>query len=108
MVGDRLAAVPACPVVDFHLALRRRCRHDPSPDVPPPQEVQRALADTLQAEKLFCALPPSHKREYLRWIDEAMRVGLVGTATRKAMKRADTRERRIRKMMQRLSEEAGA
>ena len=67
-----------------------------------PDDVKRALADTPLGEKVFCALPPTHKREYLRWIYQA--------------KRATTRERRIGQaalapaperhgnMMQRLTE----
>ena len=45
-----------------------------------PVELSEALSENEAAERIFAALPPSHRNEYLRWISEA--------------KRAETRRRR--------------
>lgn len=55
-------------------------------------DVVEALAAAPVAKVTFGRLPPSHKAEYLRWVDEA--------------KRPETRRRRISGMIERL--EAGA
>jgi uncharacterized protein YdeI (YjbR/CyaY-like superfamily) len=47
-----------------------------------PADVEDGLAMTKNALKVWLALPPSHQREYLKWIDSA--------------KKSETRERRIR------------
>ncbi|PAT40024.1 bacteriocin-protection protein [Vandammella animalimorsus] len=39
----------------------------------PPAELAEALAANPKAHALFQALPPSHQREYSRWIGEAKR-----------------------------------
>lgn len=62
-------------------------------DAPPPQDnlpadVQQALAGHAEARQRFNALPPSHQREYLKWINEA--------------KRESTRQRRVAGMIERL------
>ncbi len=49
-------------------------------DVDVPAELTAALAENPAAGAAFAALPPSHRREYALWVDEA--------------KRADTRKRR--------------
>jgi uncharacterized protein YdeI (YjbR/CyaY-like superfamily) len=54
-----------------------------------PQDVLKALAANQAARARYEALPPSHKAEYLTWIDEA--------------KRPATRERRIAGMIERLT-----
>jgi uncharacterized protein YdeI (YjbR/CyaY-like superfamily) len=36
-----------------------------------PREFSEALDGNLAADAAFQALPPSHQREYVRWIDEA-------------------------------------
>ncbi|WP_343293401.1 YdeI/OmpD-associated family protein [Vandammella animalimorsus] len=38
-----------------------------------PAELAEALAVNPEARALFQALPPSHQREYSRWISEAKR-----------------------------------
>lgn len=38
-----------------------------------PAELAEALAVAPQAHVLFQALPPSHQREYSRWVGEAKR-----------------------------------
>jgi len=53
---------------------------DTPPDVDVPAELTAALAENPEAGAAFAALPPSHRREYALWVDEA--------------KRADTRKRR--------------
>jgi uncharacterized protein YdeI (YjbR/CyaY-like superfamily) len=53
------------------------------------EDVLKALAAHPAARARYEALPPSHKAEYLTWIEEA--------------KRAPTRERRIAGMIERLT-----
>ena len=36
-----------------------------------PAELSEALSENEAAERIFAALPPSHRHEYLRWIGEA-------------------------------------
>lgn len=55
-----------------------------------PVDLQEALAANPTARQRFLALPPSHQREYLKWIDEA--------------KRPETRARRIQGTIERLME----
>ena len=55
----------------------------------PANDIREALRSNTAALSAFEALPPSHKREYLNWIDEA--------------KRDDTRKRRIAGMIDRLT-----
>ena len=52
-------------------------------------DIAAALKSDRAAFKIFEALGPSHRREYLKWIDEA--------------KKPDTRARRIASMIERLS-----
>ena len=51
--------------------------------------LQRELTKSKKAEAVFAALPPSHKKEWLKYISEA--------------KRPDTRQRRIESTVQKLS-----
>jgi bacteriocin resistance YdeI/OmpD-like protein/uncharacterized protein DUF1905 len=66
-----------------------------SAEVPPPAEVAEppellaALAENPAARTAYEALPPSHRREYAKWIGEA--------------KQAETRAERVSKMVRRLS-----
>ncbi|RJQ48054.1 MAG: hypothetical protein C4534_00255 [Gaiellales bacterium] len=53
-----------------------------------PADLVRALAATQVAGKAYEALPPSHRKQYLFWINSAKRPG--------------TRERRIRETVERL------
>ena len=48
-----------------------------------PEELSEALSENEAAGRIFGALPPSHRNEYMRWIGEA--------------KRAETRRRRAAK-----------
>ena len=52
-------------------------------------DITEALRSNTAALSTFEGLPPSHKREYLDWIEEA--------------KRDDTRKRRIAGMIERLT-----
>lgn len=52
-------------------------------------DVLEALRSNTAALSAFEGLPPSHKAEYLKWIDEA--------------KRVETRRRRIAGMIDRLT-----
>ncbi len=54
-----------------------------------PPELLAVLADNPAVKATYEALPPSHRREYARWIDEA--------------KQAETRAERVAKMVRRLS-----
>lgn len=56
----------------------------------PAQDIEEALRSNTAALSAFEGLPPSHKREYLKWIDEA--------------KRDETRVRRIAGMIDKLSQ----
>ncbi len=56
-----------------------------------PEDVRFALAAEQAAERRFAALPPSHRKEHLRWIEEA--------------KRPETRRRRLEATIQRLKSE---
>ena len=51
-------------------------------------DIEQALRASPAALSRFEGLPPSHQNEYLKWIDAA--------------KRADTRQRRIQGMIDRL------
>ena len=51
-------------------------------------DIEEALRSNTAALSIFEGLPPSHKAEYLKWIDEA--------------KKADTRQRRIAGMIDKL------
>jgi uncharacterized protein YdeI (YjbR/CyaY-like superfamily) len=53
-----------------------------------PADIQLALDEDAAARAAFAALPPSHRREYLQWIESA--------------KQTATRERRVRGMIARL------
>jgi uncharacterized protein YdeI (YjbR/CyaY-like superfamily) len=53
-----------------------------------PADLSAAMTADNAALAAFLALPPSHRREYLNWIGEA--------------RRAETRERRIAGMIDRL------
>jgi uncharacterized protein YdeI (YjbR/CyaY-like superfamily) len=56
-------------------------------------DIEEALRSNTAALSAFEGLPPSHKREYLLWIDEA--------------KREETRKRRIAGMIDKLTSGAG-
>ena len=56
-------------------------------------DIAEALRSNTAALSSFEGLPPSHKREYLNWIDEA--------------KRDETRKRRIAGMIDRLTKSEG-
>jgi 2-isopropylmalate synthase len=51
-----------------------------------PIELSDALSENKAAERIFAALPPSHRNEYLRWISEAKR---AETRRRRAIKAAE-------------------
>ena len=51
-----------------------------------PVELSEALSENEAAERIFAALPPSHRNEYLRWIGEAKR---AETRRRRAVKAAE-------------------
>ena len=51
-----------------------------------PEELAEALSENEAAERIFAALPPSHRNEYLRWIGEAKR---AETRRRRAVKAAE-------------------
>ena len=58
-----------------------------------PIELSDALSENRAAERIFAALPPSHRNEYLRWISEA--------------KRAETRRRRAIKAVEMMVDKHG-
>lgn len=70
------------------LTSRSKSEAKPLPAIPP--EFGKALQANPAATKSYEALPPSHKREYLDWINEA--------------KRDDTRSKRIAQAVEWLAE----
>ena len=58
-----------------------------------PEELSEALSENEAAVKIFAALPPSHRNEYMRWIGEA--------------KRAETRRRRATKAAEMMVDKHG-
>lgn len=63
-------------------------RGRPVPELP--AELVAAFAAEPRARERFDALPPSHQREYVSWVDQA--------------RRADARERRAAQTVMRLLE----
>ena len=57
-------------------------------------DIKKALVETPEAKELFDALPPSHQKEYIKWIDEA--------------KKPETKIKRIQKTTEMIREKAGA
>ena len=57
-------------------------------EVPDPPELLEALAANTAAEAAYAALPPSHRREYARWVGEAA----------KPETRAERAERTVRRL----------
>ena len=79
-IGLRKAQLTAMGLgVDDGVTVAVECDDTPR-DVDVPAELTAALAENRKAGAAFAALPPSHRREYALWVDEA--------------KRADTRVRR--------------
>jgi uncharacterized protein YdeI (YjbR/CyaY-like superfamily) len=62
-------------------------------DVIIPPDLRRALSKSKRAKAAFDRLPPSHRREYLEYVNEA--------------KRPETRARRIEKTVTHLAGEQG-
>ena len=58
-----------------------------------PAELSEALSENEAAGRIFGALPPSHRNEYMRWIGEA--------------KRAETRRRRAAKAAEMMVDRHG-
>ena len=58
-----------------------------------PEELAEALSQHEVAEKIFTTLPPSHQKEYLRWIGEA--------------RRAETRRRRAARAVEMMIDKHG-
>ena len=58
-----------------------------------PQALAQALDGDATARAAFDRLPPSHRREYTQWIDEA--------------KQDETRERRVQQTLAMLREGSG-
>ena len=50
------------------------------------EELSEALSENEAAGRIFAALPPSHRKEYMRWIGEAKR---AETRRRRAVKAAE-------------------
>ncbi|MBZ6076710.1 YdeI/OmpD-associated family protein [Microvirga puerhi] len=59
-----------------------------------PTDIRDALLRHSEAARVFERLLPSHRREYVRWVDEA--------------KKPETRTKRIGSMMERLTAPRGA
>lgn len=75
--------------VDVELTEEAAPAPEPQPEPSEPAELTEALAADSAARAAFNALPPSHRREYVRWIAEAVK--------------PETRAERARKTLGRLS-----
>jgi Bacteriocin-protection, YdeI or OmpD-Associated/Domain of unknown function (DUF1905) len=62
----------------------------PAAEIDEPAELLAALAENQEVRTAYEALPPSHRREYAKWIGEA--------------KQAQTRAERVARMVRRLSD----
>ena len=51
------------------LSIQPTQRSNVMQNIPPP--LQEALQNNPEAQRRFHALPPSHQREYIRWLTEA-------------------------------------
>jgi len=60
-----------------------------TPRIPIPPDVKAALAASKKARDRFMDFPPSHQREYLKWIESA--------------RKQETRLSRIQKMLKKLA-----
>jgi len=69
-------------------AERRAASSEPAAPLGVPQDLQEALDDNAEAAHFFGKLAPSHRKEYIRWIEEA--------------KRKETRVSRVRKAIEKL------
>jgi hypothetical protein len=76
--------------VDIELTEEAAPAPDPRPEPGEPTELTDVLAADSAARAAFDALPPSHRREYIRWIAEAVK--------------SETRSERARKAARRLSQ----
>jgi Bacteriocin-protection, YdeI or OmpD-Associated/Domain of unknown function (DUF1905) len=70
-------------------AVRVEMERDDAPrEIAVPLDFQQALDQHAEAKAVFERLPPSHRREYIRWIEEA--------------KRPETRATRVSKSLEKL------
>ena len=74
--------------VRYGCGMARKAKAGNDDTVALPEELRHALDGAADAKARFAALPPSHRREYVRWIEEA--------------KRAETRTRRVGKAVEML------
>ncbi|MCB9384420.1 MAG: YdeI/OmpD-associated family protein [Bryobacterales bacterium] len=65
----------------------------PKPDIETPKDLVAALAKNKAAKAVYEGFAPSHRREYVEWIEEA--------------KRPETRERRIAQAVEQIAEGKG-
>ena len=49
----------------------QKTKSDPKAELPVPETLRKALAKSKAARTNFENFPPSHRREYIQWIDEA-------------------------------------
>jgi uncharacterized protein YdeI (YjbR/CyaY-like superfamily) len=70
-----------------------RPKKSPKPEAKVPAELEAALAKNKKAVATWEAFPPSHRREYIQWIDEA--------------KRPETKEKRVAQTVEWVAEGKG-
>ncbi len=88
---DLLRAIAAAAGDEVTIELSEDTEPTPEPaPVTEPAELVAALDADPVARAAYDAMPPSHRREYARWIGEA--------------KRADTRQARVAKTIRRLTD----
>jgi len=76
--------------VRYGCGMARKAKAGNDDTVALPEELRHALDGAADAKARFAALPPSHRREYVRWIEEA--------------KKPETRARRAAETITRLRE----
>jgi uncharacterized protein YdeI (YjbR/CyaY-like superfamily) len=70
-----------------------RPKKAPKPEAKVPAELKAALVKNKKAVATWEAFPPSHRREYIQWIDEA--------------KRPETKEKRVAQTVEWVAEGKG-
>jgi uncharacterized protein YdeI (YjbR/CyaY-like superfamily) len=80
----------AVTLIDAGAPAVRKPKAAPKPPPTPPADMLAALRRNAAARKTFEALPPSHQREYIQWLEEA--------------KRPETREKRLLQAIELMEE----
>lgn len=74
-------------VVEIELTEEAAAEPEPAPEPTEPAELTELLAADASARAAFDALPPSHQREYLRWIGEGAKTETRTVRAQKTVQR---------------------